>query len=118
MHAKRATHKKPPQKHKTVTSMKRKALLFANGILASVMALLGFSSCGNTTRVECIYGGPDMMDKTMSQPKLDSVSADSLSIDTIKDAVIESNKPKPVMYGGPYSRFNSEPKTIQKEIQE
>ena len=93
--------------------MKRKTLLFANNILATLMALLGFSSCKNSTSVECIYGGPDMMDKTMHEQE--QVLEDTLTIDTIMDAAVEAKKPKPVMYGGPYSRFKSEPKTIQKE---
>lgn len=93
--------------------MKSKVLRFANGILATLMALLGFSSCGKSTSIECIYGGPDMMDRTMSDPE-ETDSSDTLSLDSLKDAVNKSKQPKPVMYGGPYSRYNSKPKTIQK----
>ncbi len=73
--------------------MKSKVLRFANGILATLIALLGFSSCGKSSNIECIYGGPDMMDRSYSEPE-EKNSTDSLSIDSLKNSVNKSEQPQ------------------------
>lgn len=104
--------------------MKRKILLAINGFLATILTALGFSSCScvgvkRPGSIECMYGGPDMYEKYNPQES-DSAKGDTLVVseggdNVVKPAVkVEKNVPQPVMYGGPYSRYNKEEKVIEK----
>lgn len=72
--------------------------------------------------MECMYGGPDMYDSTLRQRTVIDKNGDTLQI-TGKDTIVkqkapmdevEERTPQPVMYGGPYSRYNTEEKSLVK----
>jgi len=104
--------------------MKRKILLAINSFLASIITLLGFSSCHKLGmgRVECIYGGPDMMNKvpinkTINEQdsaikQIDPIPAEVDKQDTIED---KSDVPNMVMYGTRFKEYSEEKKEIVEE---
>lgn len=105
--------------------MKRRTLITINSILAGILTLLGFSSCGKgggIGRVECMYGGPDMYDSTLRQRTLIDSNGDTLEItgnDTIVKAKAQPEEQREerraLMYGGPYTRYSKEEKVIESE---
>lgn len=106
-------------------SMRRKTLIAINSFLATILAVLGFSSCngsGGIGRVECMYGGPDMYDSTLRQRTLIDKNGDTLQItgnDTVVKAKAQEKVQDPgkrirVMYGGPYTRYSNEEKALVK----
>lgn len=106
--------------------MRRKILIAINSFFATVLAVLGFSSCngggGFGGRVECMYGGPDMYDSTLRQRTLIDKNGDTLEItgnDTIVKAKaqpeIQQEERRALMYGGPYTRYSEKEKVIESE---
>jgi hypothetical protein len=43
--------------------MKKKLLFVASAVCAFLLSLVGFNSCRNHERVECMYGGPSMFEQ-------------------------------------------------------
>lgn len=101
--------------------MKRKILLAINSFLALIVSLLGFTSCHKAGfgRIECIYGGPDMMNKVPVNPNLTEPNNDTKQIDTVPAQVEKFDTIKDmrdsrirVMYGTRYKPFSEEKKEI------
>lgn len=101
--------------------MKRKVLITINSILASIISLIGFVSCSKIGigRIECMYGGPDMMNRGSLNPTNTNQDNDTLKIGTeqVKPDTqkIEKDREMRVMYGTPYQRFSEEKKEILPE---
>ena len=68
--------------------MKKRLLFVAGAVCAFLLSLVGFNSCRNHERVECMYGGPSMFEQEHKE------LADSI------EKVEATDPPQPSLKGG------------------
>ena len=65
--------------------MKKKLLFVAGAVCAFLLSLVGFNSCRNHERVECMYGGPSMFEQEHKE---------------LADSIEKKTHPQPLPKGG------------------
>ena len=74
--------------------MKKKLLFAAGAVCAFLLSLVGFNSCRNHERVECMYGGPSMFEQEHKE------LADSIEKVEATDPPQTQTHPSPPYEGG------------------
>ena len=74
--------------------MKKKLLFAAGAFCAFLLSLVGFNSCRNHERVECMYGGPSMFEQEHKE------LADSIEKVEATDPPQPRTHPSPPYEGG------------------
>lgn len=77
--------------------MKKKLLFVAGAFCAFLLSLVGFNSCRNHERVECMYGGPSMFEQEHKE---------------LADSIEKKTHPQPLPKGWEFFFKNSRPHVL------